>query len=383
MLFHHFSRRFIISVPINMVEAGRTEFVISLRRLKDMRKAVCNDYPILLRFSANELMGKKGITLEDSVKYIVPALEKAGVDCIDVTQGSETHTCQGSTIPLYYPRGCFINHAEAVKKATNLPVIGVGRILDLDMAEKFLEEGKADIIYMGSQLMADPETPKKYFDGRPEDIRKCIGCKPAFCGTPCTINYEIGFKRIPLTSAEKQKKVLIIGGGVAGMEAAKVAALRGHKVTLIEKEAELGGMVATLALNPLNAEFRNIVNYLATQMRKLNVDVRVCREGTIADIKEFKPDVAILASGSSSTIPEVAEGKPWVVTHDKILKEQTAIGQRVIVWGFFGAELAVSLAEQGKDVTLIARGGERAIGSDIAGIRSFWLLRKTHRHKFS
>lgn len=160
------------------------------------------------------------------------------------------------------------------------------------------------------------------------------------------------------------------------MEAARVAALRGHKVTLMEKEPVLGGMVATLALNPLTAEFRNIVDYLSTQMRKLQVDVRVCIEGTMAGMKEVKPDVVILATGSSPTIPEVAQGKQWVTTHDKALKKRMAIGRRVIVWGIFGAELAISLAEQGKDVILIARGGERAIGGDIEGLRGFWLLRK-------
>ena len=122
-------------------------------------------------------------------------------------QGSILHSPEGITIPLYYPRGCYIHHAEAVKKATNVPVIGVGRIVDLDMAEKFLQEGKADIIYMGRQLTSDPETPKKYYEGRPEDIRKCIGCLEG-CGTPCPINYDISPDAIPWTTAEKAKSVL-------------------------------------------------------------------------------------------------------------------------------------------------------------------------------
>jgi 2-enoate reductase len=133
--------------------------------------------------------------------------------------------------------------------------------------------------------------------------------------------------------------------------------------------------VATLALNPLNAEYRNIVNYLANEMRNLHVDVMVCREASAADINELRPDVVILATGSSSTIPELAQGKPGVMAHEEALKEPMAVGQRVIVWGFFGAELAISLAEQGKDVVLIGKGGEQAIGSDIPG-RNFWLLRK-------
>ena len=135
-------------------------------------------------------------------------------------------------------------------------------------------------------------------------------------------------------------------------------------------------MVATLALNPLTAEFRNIIDYLAAQLRKLQVDVRVCKEANAASIKELKPDVIILATGSSPTIPEVAEGKPGVMTLDGALKEQEAIGQRVVVLGFFGAELAISLAEKGKDVILIGKGNEGTIGSDLSDARRFWLLKK-------
>ena len=344
--------------------------------IEQMREAVGDDYPILIRTSSDELLGKTGITLEDTIKYIVPAFEKAGADCLDISQGSMTHSPQGIAISLYQPQGCFIHHAEAVKKATNLPVIGVGRITDLDMAERFLQEGKADIINLGSQLLSDPETPKKYFEGVPEDIRQCIGDKPLMCGRPCIINYDSHDEPIPLTAAKKQKSVLVIGGGVAGMEAARVAALRGHKVTLMEKESDLGGMVSTLALNPPTAEFRHIIDYLTTQLRKLQVDVRVCREAQVASIEEFKVDVIILATGSSPIIPEVAKGKPGVMTLDRALREQKAIGQRVVVSGFFGAELAISLAEQGKDVILIGKGPEGAIGSDVSDARRIWLLRK-------
>ena len=352
---------------------GRLRLPVEI--IQRMRGAVGKDYPILARIDADELLGKRGITVEDATSYIVPALEKAGVDCFDVSQGSIAHSPQGITIPLYYPRGCFIENAAAVKKATNLPVIGVGNIFDLDMAERFLQEEKADIIYMGRQVTADPETPNKYFEGRLEDIRKCIG-DIGGCGRPCTINYDIQDEPIPLTKAEKPKKVLVVGGGVGGMEAARIAALRGHRVTLIEKDSQLGGMVAVLALNPLTGEFGNIIEYLSTQIRKLGVDVRICKEATTVDIEELKPDVVILATGSSPTIPEVAQGKLGVMTHGQASREKRAIGQKVIVWGFFGAELAIALAEEGKDVILMGRAGEGSLGSDISGVRRFWLLRK-------
>jgi len=354
---------------------GRLRFPIET--MKKIREAVGEDYPILVRISADELSGNRGVTLEEATNIIVPALEKAGADCFDVTQGDAAQTPQGILIPLYYPRGCWIWTAAAVKKVTKLPVIGVGRIVDLDMAERFLEEGKADIIYLGRQLTADPETPKKYFEGRPEDIRQCIGCL-AGCGLPCPINYDISLDRnpIPLTPAAKPKSVLVIGGGVGGMEAARIATLRGHKVTLIEKDSELGGMVATLALTPLTAEFRNIVDFLATQMRKLKVEVRVCKEATVADVEELKPEVVIVATGSSMILPEVVKGKPGVMTHIEALRRKREIGDKVVIWGLAAGELAISLAEEGKDVILMGRGGEDTLDRALPPDRRFYILRR-------
>jgi 2,4-dienoyl-CoA reductase-like NADH-dependent reductase (Old Yellow Enzyme family)/thioredoxin reductase len=344
--------------------------------LKNMRAAVGPDYPILARIDADELLGEGGITVEDTVKFTVPAMEAAGISCFDVTQGSILHSPEGITIPLYYKRGCYIQNAEAVKKATKLPVIGVGRIVDLDMGEKFLQEGRADIIYLGRQLTSDPETPNKYAQGRSDEIRKCIGCLEG-CGTPCPINYDIFPEAIPLTPAEKKKKILIIGGGVAGMEAARVCALRGHEIVLVEKEASLGGTVAALAQDPLAAEFKNFVDYLGVQMRKLNIDVRVCREANARVIEEIKPEAIFLATGASLRMPELAENKPGVLDHVEALKNRPAIGQKVVVWGLmYGAEFAISLAREGKEVTLIGEAGEDTLASHASNSRRWWIVRK-------
>jgi len=348
---------------------------LPVETIAKMREAVGNDYPILTRISSSQRVGDRGVTLEDTIKYVVPALEKAGVDLLDVSQGDMIRSTEGITIPLYYPRGYYMDMTAEVKKSTRLPVIGVGRIVDLDMAERLLQEGKADIIFMGRQLTADPETPNKYFEGRPEDIRHCIGCL-AGCGRPCPINYDIQDEPIPFTPAEKSKKVLVIGGGVGGMEAARIATLRGHKVTLMEKDSELGGMVAALALTPMTAEFRNIVDYLGIQMRKLGVDVRVCKEATLADVEDLKPDVVIVAAGSSMLVPEVAEGKPGVMDHIEAVRNWRAIGQKVVIWGLVAAELAISLAEQGKDVVMIGRGGEDTLARDYAAGRRWYIVRK-------
>ncbi len=345
--------------------------------IQAIRKAVGDDFPVFIRLSITEFLGDLGIKLEDSIKYVLPAVEKAGVDCIDVSFGSMTFASDSVIQPVYYPRGCFMYVSEAVKKATDLPVIGVGRIVDLDHAEECLEQGKADIIFIGRQLIVDPETPKKYFDGRAEDTRRCIGdCPEQGQCYPCTLNYD-AFRegQNPIVPAKKSKKVFIAGGGVAGMEAARIAAMRGHKVTLYEKDANLGGMVAAISNDPLLADFGNAVEYLTVCMNKLNVDVKTGVEATPEIIKENNPDVVICATGSTMSIPKEVQGKPGVMDHIEALRRRDEIGQRVVVRGLgYGCELAVSLAQEGKDVILTGKGSQIAAG--IPSLRKFWLLRK-------
>ncbi len=348
---------------------------LSTEILQKMRDAVGPDFPILVRIDSDQLLGDKGITLKDTIEHVVPAMEKAGADCLDVSQGDMLRSGQGILIPLYYSRGCFMDYTAQVKQATKLPVIGVGRIVDLDMAEQLLEEEKADMIYLGRQLTSDPDTPIKYLEGKADEIRKCIGCNVA-CG-PCPINYEIHQEHTPLTPAESAKKILVIGGGVGGMEAARVCALRGHNVTIMERNARLGGTVGSLALDPLNAEFGNFTEYLGIQMEKLNVDVKLGQEATEADIDDLNPDVVILATGASLKIPDVAKGKPGVIDHIEALEKRSEIGQRVVVWGLmYGAELAISLAIEGKAVTLIGEAGEKTMASHASNARKDWIWRK-------
>jgi len=346
--------------------------------IQAIREAVGENYPILVRISADELLGSAGVTLEDTLKYTIPIFEEAGVDCFDITMGSQLHN--PNNIPtLYVPRGYYIYMPASVKKVTKVPVIGVGRILDMEMAERFIEEGKADIIYMGRQLIADPETPKKYFEGRSEDICKCIGDLPGFggCLDCCAVNPNppIMEGRDEVTPAEKPKKVLVIGGGVAGMESARVAALRGHKVTLVESEGSLGGVVGVLSNGLLNHEFKNLVDYLSNQIRKLNVDARVCKKVTADDVEELNPDVVIMATGATMTIPKAAIGKPQVLTHVDALMNMASIGNKIVIQGLgYGSELAISLAEAGKDVILFGKGDE--IATNIPPLRRAFILKR-------
>ncbi|MDP2918595.1 MAG: NADH:flavin oxidoreductase, partial [Dehalococcoidia bacterium] len=162
----------------------------TLETVEKVRKAVGKDFPVLIRLCGDQLLGEKGITTEATAKYIIPALDEAGIDAFDVSQGDNIRSQEGISIPMYYPRGCFIYVAEAAKKATKKPDFGVGRIVDIEMAERFLNEGKADLIFMSRQFTSDPDTVKKFLGGKADEIRKCIGCV-AGCGRPCPVNYDI------------------------------------------------------------------------------------------------------------------------------------------------------------------------------------------------
>jgi 2-enoate reductase len=175
--------------------------------------------------------------------------------------------------------------------------------------------------------------------------------------------------------AETRRKVLVIGGGVAGMEAARISALRGHTVTLLEKEAKLGGTVEALSRNPLNSEFGNLVEYLTGQMARLEIDVRVCKRAQSDEVKAMGPDVVIIATGATMSLHEEAKGKFGVMTHTEALAQPDRVGKKVVIQGLgYGCELAIALAEEGKDVTLFGKGTE--IASNVSVLRRFFILKR-------
>ena len=208
-----------------------------------------------------------GNRIEDS-KKIAQILENAGADCIDVTQGIILRSPFGITIPSYCKPGCFIHLAEEIKKHVNIPVMGVGGVNDPRMAARFIEEEKCDIINMGRQLICDAETPNKYFNGQLDDIRYCIGCLQS-CVSVCVQDAYSGQNYKEITNSTDPKKIVILGAGIAGLEAARVAKLRGHDVEIYEKSNKIGGIMPLVAAEYKKEEFINIVKYLEIQLKKL------------------------------------------------------------------------------------------------------------------
>lgn len=319
-----------------------------------VRAAVGPDYPVLIRINGDNFMGEQSITL-DLAKEQTNALEAAGVDGIDISAAifeGVWHQIQ----PPYYKRGYLAHLAEGIKEVVSIPVGVAGRINDPTVANGIIEDGRADWVTLGRQCLADPDFAKKVVEGRLDDIRKCTACgegclKRLFLNysVTCAINPRLGREqRYQMTPAASSKKVLVVGGGLAGMEAARVAAERGFKVTLYEKDNKLGGTMALYAGMPklYMREFINPVDWLKRQLTNLGVDVKLGTKATVETIGAAKADAIILATGATPFKPDIPGiGKPFVFTEDDYLAGKAKLGAKVVVLGGkWGAETAVSLA---------------------------------------
>lgn len=324
------------------------------------------DIPIMVRINGSDYLNG-GITSKDSVA-MAKQLEEAGVDAINVSAGTrESHEYQAP--PRALPEGCNAHLSAAIKNAVNIPVSIAGRIRSPEVADKILREEKADLIEVGRALLCDPEWPKKVAEERLDDIIPCISCircdERLFCNLDiaCTVNATVGHEeeyRVNLT--EKPKRVLVVGGGPAGLEASRVAALRGHTVSLCEKDAALGGNLRLAVVAHHKNEFRELINYFERQIRKLGVDIQCEQKVTAETIENVKPDVVIVATGSTLSIPPIPGSElENVVTAYAVLAGKANLGKRVIVWGsgLVAAEVADVLSEKGSEVTIVTRRGVR------------------------
>jgi hypothetical protein len=270
------------------------------------------------------------------------------------------------------PLGAAVYLAAGIKGVVNLPVFTALRINDPVQEEQILDEGKADVIGMVRALICDPELPNKAREGRLDEIRKCMacnqGCRRGDFGAPicCTVNPTVGFEKElgigTVKPAKTKKKVVIIGGGPGGFEAARIAAIRGHQVTLCEKREELGGQVNLATKAPSRAGLGESIRYLSLQMRKLGVDVKAGVEATADSILREKPDtVVVLATGPTPLIrdiPGAAEGGIKITDVREVLEEKVDTGDNVVIFdyphGFWQCcDTGEFLAEKGKKVAVV------------------------------
>jgi len=349
---------------------NRMRFPIEI--VRRVREEIGPDFPIIYRFSADEKV-PGGLQLEESL-CLVKRLEKEGVDAFHVSAGIY------ESITWIYPDdpGVLVYLAEAVKKEVKVPVITVGRLGNPIDAEKVLKEGRADLVSMGRSLLADPYIPLKTKMGKTEDICPCIACNECvgrlFSGwrLGCTVNPLLSKEyKIKISKAQSPKKVLIIGAGPAGLEAARVATLSGHKVELFDKREKIGGQLQEASVAKFKEEhLKPLIIYYENQLSKLKIDVKLGKEMKAEEIINNKPDVVIVATGSMPIIPDITGIKngnvylavDFLSSEQKVASKDSNknimnIGTNkkicVIGGGEVGLETALVLEKKGYKVTVI------------------------------
>ncbi len=352
---------------------NRLRFPIEV--LREIKKRCGKHFPVQYRFGLKHYMksshsgalpGEKfsevGRDIDEGLQ-MAGILENTGFDALHVDAG-----CYESWYwphpPIYQKHGCMIDMAAKAKRVVNIPVIGVGRMDIPELAAKAIDEGKADMVAIGRGLLADSQWPVKVQAGKVSDIRPCVACYDGCFARyarlqpiSCALNPSSGRENLyRLTRTNDPKRISVVGGGVAGMEAARVAAIRGHEVTLYEKKDLLGGMLIAGSVPDFKQGLKRLLNWYEIQLTKVGVEVELSKEVSPEFLREENPDLIFVATGARPVIPQISGiEKPMVVTGvDLLLGKRGAGVQPVVVGGgLVGCEIALWLANQGKRVTIV------------------------------
>lgn len=355
---------------------NRMRFLLEI--VEDTRNKVGEDYPIFVRLSTREFV-PGGLSIAES-RVICHKLEEAGVDMIDCSQGIFT-VSNNIVEPMQMENACFVDASEEIKKCVDIPVMTAGRINEASIAENVLTTGKADLIGMGRASLADPDFPKKVKEGRLDEIRYCIGCVQGCIGgnmrgenCHCLVNPELDREsELPFNPVDEAKNILVIGAGPAGLEAAIVAARRGHKVTVLEKDYRPGG-TWNIACLPLDkGELITFTKWQVDECRRQGVEILYNTEATVDKVKELNPDKVIVATGCTPFIPPIkGADRENVVQANDVLLQNVDFGKKVVVLGggSVGVETAEYISFCGSDVSVVEMRDAILIGLE----RETWLM---------
>lgn len=366
---------------------GRMRFPVEI--VEAVRKVVGSDFPIIFRFSVDQKI-PEGRSIEEA-QEIARRLEAVGVTAIHADAGCY-ESIEWIFPPNYLGDACMLDMAEVIKTAVKIPVIAVGNMTP-EAGEAALKAGKADFIAFGRNLIADPDWPNKARQGCLEEIRPCIRCNDRCTGrlfelktVSCSVNAQAGNERnLQIKETNTPKRILIVGGGPAGLEAARVAALRGHRVKLMEKGPALGGML-TLAATPIfKKELRQMVAWWQNQLSKLGVEVLLNLE-IAADSPQLDwADAIVIATGGRpvhADIPGV-EGDNVLEVCDYHRNPQHVRGERVVIagGGLSGCDAGLELAMKGISVIIVEM--LERVARDLNAVNRLSLLRLLEKHKVS
>jgi mycofactocin system FadH/OYE family oxidoreductase 2 len=339
--------------------------------LREIRRQVGRDWLVGARISGDE-MTPGGLTAADMAEIARRLAASGLVDFLSIIGGAaHTVPLQALAVPnMSHPRGLFVPVVAAIKAAVpGMPIFHAGRIVDPAHADQVIADGAIDMVGMTRALIADPDLPNKVREGRGDDVRVCVGANEGcidriYQGKPvtCIQNPRAG-RELEMGEPERAatpKRVLIVGAGVAGLEAARVAAQRGHRVTLLERDAQVGGQILIASRAPERAELAGILRYLARQVEKLTVECRLRVEATADSVLAESPDVVIIATGSHPHVPPLPglDGK-HVVTDRDVLLDRVEVGERVILVDDVHTQQGLSTAEhlldRGRKVDVLSR----------------------------
>ncbi|MCF8024435.1 MAG: NAD(P)/FAD-dependent oxidoreductase [Desulfobacteraceae bacterium] len=338
---------------------NRTRMVV--RIIEQIRNITDSGLVLGCRMSADEFV-PHGLDLDESIR-IAEILEAAGLDYLSIS-GGVYESIQRVIPPIYIPPGSLVHLAHGIKKAVNIPVATVGGFTDPEMIEQVLRDQKADMVILGRALLADPDFAVKAEQGQLQNIIPCVNCnncrrrdlRPQI---NCMMNYQTGRENeTKLRPSPIRKKVLVVGGGPAGMEAARVARIRGHQVTLIEKTDRLGGQMNLAALPPGKERFAKVPEYIEKQIRDIGVQVKLNCEADITTIQALHPTVLISATGAEPAIPDIEDlEKTSYHFAGNVLQDlkAAALGVRILILGGgqVGCELAKLLLANHKTVYVV------------------------------
>ncbi len=327
--------------------------------VRDVRKKVGPDFPVTIRLSGTDYE-PDGFPIEDTIA-MAKVLEREGIDAFHIS-GGDHHTMIHQVSPMAMSLCHNTWAAEAIKKEVSVPVIASGSITLPEYAEEIIASGKGDFVGLGRPLWADPEWPNKAAADHPEDIRPCIRCNEGclertffnYKAITCAVNPVVSREgELKITPAPVKKKVAVVGGGTAGMEAARVLKLRGHDVTIYEEKPENGGLLHEAAAPEFKADIQPFMKYQMTALEKLGVPV-LREKADVAKLAAY--DVVICATGSLPIIPNIpGVEKPIAVDCLSAINGAKPVGKKIVVigGGLVGTETALDLAENGHSVTLV------------------------------